>query len=104
MATYAEMREVFASDSAYRTKVEAAIVDQASIVILEADGTANHAQRIKLAFKVVEDVKTWSERFAKVILTKNKAFTIAQITAATDSAVLTEVAAFWDEFALQYGV
>lgn len=103
MATYAELRAIF-SDATYRNKIETAIVDQATVVLQEADGTANHASRLSLAFKVIEDTQTFAERFAKAILLKNKAFTTGQITGATDASALAEVASLWDEFAAKYGV
>lgn len=103
MASYAELRDLF-KDSTYRNKIEAAVVDQANIVLLEADGTTDHAARVKLAFLVLESPQTWAERFALAILMKNKAFTTGQITGATDASALTEVQAFWNEFADRYGV
>ena len=103
MATYAELRGVFGDDN-YQKKIEAAAVDQAVVVLLENDGTANHAARIAYAFKVLEDPILQGGRIARAVLLKNKAATVGQITGATDAAALTEVAAIWDEFAAHYGV
>lgn len=103
MATYAELRGLFGED-VYQKKIEAAAVDAAYLVMAESDGTAEHATRIKLAFRIIEDPIAFGRRFALVILLKNKAFTANQITNATDAAALTEVQAVYNEFAAQYGV
>ena len=102
MATYAEMRGIFGDDN-YQKKIEAACVDQAVVVLLESDGTAEHATRLKLAFRVLENPVLFGGRFARAVLLKNKAATISQIVNASDSAALTEVAALWNEFATEYG-
>lgn len=101
MATYAELRGIFGED-VYQKKIEAALVDAAQAALLEADTTTLHAQRLKLAFKVIEDPVTWGRRFAAAILFKNKSATLSAIQGASDSAALTEVNAFYDEFSLHY--
>lgn len=98
MATYAELRDVF-SDATYRNKIQAAIVDAAQGVLLEADGTANHANRLKYAFHVLANAQSEAEKLAAAILLKNKSFTVSQITGASDAAALTEINAFYNEFA-----
>lgn len=103
MATYAELRGLIGDDT-YQKKIEAACVDAAYLVMAEADATAEHATRIRLAFRIVEEpVKFWAY-FARVILLKNKAATVGQITGANDAAALAEVQAVYNEFAAQYGV
>ena len=103
MATYAELRGIF-HDDVYRKKIQAALVDQATAVLQEDDGTANHAARLNFAFKVLEDPETPAAAMARAILLKNKAATLAQIVGATDAAALTEVGVFYNEFASFYGV
>lgn len=90
-------------DATYRNKIEAALVDQANVVLREDTGTANHAQRAKLAFLVLEQRERFAVMFAQAILLKNKAATVQQIVEASDAAALTEVQVFWDKFALQFG-
>lgn len=102
MATYAELRGLI-GDDVYQKKIEAACVDAAYLVLAEADTTALHAVRVKLAFKIIEEPIRFGAYFARVILLKNKAATAAQITGATDAAALTEVQAVYNEFAEYYG-
>jgi hypothetical protein len=102
MANYAELRTVM-GDASYRNKIEAALVDQANVVLREQTSTTNHAERVRLAFLVLEQRQRFAEMFAQAILLKNKSATVQQITTAEDSAALTEVQAFWDKFALQFG-
>lgn len=101
MATYAELRGIFGDDP-YRKKVQAALVDQATIVLLEDDGTANHANRLAFAFLVMKDPERPAEAMSRAVLLKNKSATLNQLTTATDAAVLTEVAALYNEFAHSY--
>lgn len=98
MASNEELRTAFA-DATFRNRVEVAAVDAAYLVIAEADGTANHANRLAYAFRVVDQSERESERLLKVMLVKNKAATLANILAATDAALLTEAQALWNEFA-----
>lgn len=103
MATYAELRGLI-GDDVYQKKIEAACVDAAYLVLAEDDGTANHATRIKLAFRIIEDPIKVGAYFARVILLKNKAATVGQITGASDATALSEVQSVYNEFAAQYGV
>lgn len=103
MATYAELRGLIGDDN-YQKKIEAACVDAAYLVMAESDATAEHATRIKLAFRIIEDHVKFGSYFARVILAKNKAATVAQITGASDATALTEVQAVYNEFAAQYGI
>jgi len=103
MASYAEL-EGLIGDENYRKKILAACVDQAYQVLAEDDGTANHAERLTLAFKIIEEPVRFSQLFARTILVKNKAATAGQITAASDATALTEVQAVYPEFAAHYGV
>lgn len=101
MATYAELRGIF-HDDVYRKKIQAALVDQATVVIQEDDGIANHAARLAFAFQVLEDPEKPAAAMARAILLKNKGATLNQITGATDAAALTEVGVFCNEFAGHY--
>jgi hypothetical protein len=103
MASYAELRGLIGED-VYQKKIEAACVDAAYLVLAEDDGTANHAARIALAFKIIEEPIKFGAYFARVILLKNKAATVAQITGANDATALGEVQAVYNEFAAHYGV
>lgn len=84
MATYAELRGLIGDDT-YQKKIEAACVDAAFRVMAESDATAEHATRIKLAFKIIEEPVKFGSYFARVILLK-------------------EVQAVYNEFASIYGV
>lgn len=103
MATYAELRGLIGDDT-YQKKIEAACVDAAYLVMAESDATAEHATRIKLAFRIIEEPVKFGAYFARVILLKNKEATVAQITGASDAVALTEVQAVYNEFAAQYGI
>lgn len=103
MATYAELRGLFGEDT-YQKKIEAAAVDAAYLVMAESDGAAEHATRIKFAFRIIEEPVVYGRRLALTILLKNKAATVAQITGANDAAALTEVQTVFNEFAAIYGV
>lgn len=101
MATYTELRTAF-GDTDFRNRIEVGMTDAAYQVIAEDDATPNHANRLKHAFRVLENTAVEAERMAKAILTKNKAFTIQQIIGATDASIETQIEALWNEFADHY--
>lgn len=101
MATYSELRTAF-DDTTFRNRIATGLTDVAYQVLAESDGTANHANRLAYAFRVLENTQQEADRFAKALLVKSKAATIAQILGATDTAIETEIKAVWNEFADHY--
>lgn len=90
MATYAELRT--ASESpALLIQVKVACIIAADTVSLESAATPLHAERLLWAKRVYENPDTMAQRMVWAVLAKNKAATPAQIAAATDAAVQTNV-------------
>lgn len=90
MATYDEILIAHA-DTGLLNKVRVATVVAATDIMLEADTTANHANRIIWAKTVFADPALAGARMMWPVLAQNKAFTLAQITGADDATVQTAV-------------
>lgn len=98
MATYLEL-EAIASGNTLRARMTAAVAIQAEVVRTEAGGTVNHTNRLVWAKSAFADPKAMADRMIWAVLAQNAAFTTAQITGATDAALLSAVASAVDVFA-----
>lgn len=99
MATYAELYNL-QSDSALRNRVTVACTIAANTVRAEDPGTTNHANRLLWAKQVFERPEYEGERMLRSLLAQNASATVAQIEAATDTAIQTAVNNTVDIFAI----
>lgn len=103
MATYQELLGLYEART-LKKQVLVAVVDAADDILAEDPGTANHAARYAWAARAMANPSGEADRFLMGILVKNKNFSVAQIegveTGDNDSAVLTNVQALVDLFAL----
>lgn len=86
MATYDELLEANAN-TGLLNKVRVAVVVAATDIMLEADTTANHANRLLWAKSVFADPAVAGSRMMWPVLAQNRTFTLAQITGAPDATV-----------------
>lgn len=98
MATYAELFSL-RNDSALKNKVTIAVVVAAETIMNEDGGTANHANRMVWASAVFANPGNEADRMFMAVLAANKDLTAAQIQAATDTAIQTNVDDHVDLFA-----
>ena len=98
MATYTELHSL-RSDSALRNRVMVACIISAEAVIVEDGGTANHANRLIWAASVFVSPMAEAKRMFMTVLAANSSLTMAQIQAATDAQIQTNVDAHVDLFA-----
>ncbi len=99
MATYTELYDLM-NESALRNKVAVACLVAAEAVRLEAEGTANHANRLTWAKATFTDPRAAGERMLPAILAQNATLTKAQILAASDGALQTAVNSAVNVFAV----
>ncbi len=95
-ADYTDLRNL-ANDSTLRNRVEVAVMVAANDII-----TANPAdtdERIAWAQQAIASPGPWAQRVLNLILAENKDLTVAQIEAATDAAIQTNVDATVDALA-----
>ena len=98
MATYAQMFDI-ASKNLIRDKVTVAVAMQAEVIHKELDTVPNHANRMLWAKEALIAPHEMASKIMWAIVVQNAAFTSAQITGASDAAVLAAVAATVDLFA-----
>jgi hypothetical protein len=98
MATYAEIFDL-GNNSALRNKFTVASLVAAQAVMVESGSTTNHANRLLWAKSVFADPQGMGQKMLMAGLAANAALTVAQITAAADSSLLTTVQAAIDLFA-----
>lgn len=98
MATLADLKTL-ESDGILQTAVEVALWKSAVAIQAEDPGTSNHANRLKWAKAVLRDPAGSKDDFLRYLLAANADLTIAQIQAATDSAIEAKVNAAVDIFA-----
>lgn len=93
MATYAELLTLAstASGDTLRNRIRVAVVVAADIVRAEAPATANHANRLVWAKKVLENPDAEAIKMLWAVLAQNRAATVTQITSADDATVQTAV-------------
>lgn len=90
MATYAEILTA-AADQPLADKIKVACFVAAEKVRVESAATANHVDRLRWAQRVFLNPAAEEQRMLWAVLAQNRAFTLAQITGATDAAVQTAV-------------
>jgi len=98
MATYTELYEL-GSNSALRNRITGACLVAAQAVMAEATATANHANRLLWARDAFADPNGMGQKMLMAALAQNAALTVAQITAASDAALLSAVQAAINVFA-----
>lgn len=98
MATYLEVADMERNQDLL-DRVKVACWVQADTIRTEDVGTANHANRLIWAAEVLKDGQVWASRMLKGVLAANIDATVNQIQNATDTAILTNVAALVDVFA-----
>ena len=110
MATYAELR-AFYGDENLATKVEVASVIVAQEILTGNDDSApydqalgKHDARVIWAQSVVENTASVAQNILKLVLAANAGATVAQISGASDSAVLSNVRDVVDSLSLVSGV
>lgn len=99
MATYAELLSA-STDQTLGDKIMVACVVSAETIRTESTATPNHTERLKWAQKVFFDPGGVRNQMVWAVLAQNRAFTSAQILAATDSATQTAVDAAVNVFAI----
>lgn len=90
MATYTELFEL-GSNSVLRNKITVACLVAAQAVMVESVDTANHANRLLWAKDVFTDPMGAGQKMLMAALAANSGLSVAQITGASDAALLTVV-------------
>jgi len=98
MATYAELRNLL-NDSALLNKVTVAVGVAAETIQNESGATANHANRLLWAKDAYSNPTGISRQVFWAVIIANRASTVVQIQAASDTAIQTNVDAVIDIFA-----
>lgn len=98
MATYTEIYEL-CNNSALRNKVTVACLMAAQAVMIELDTVGNHANRLLWAKFTFSEPQGMGQKMLMSALAANAALTVAQITAASDVAILATVQAAINLFA-----
>lgn len=93
MATYQEIFDL-KSNNSLRNKIAVAVVIKAGVLI---DKTPPSANDIAWANNAIHDPLAMAEKIMNYVLAANKSATVAQINAATDSAIQTNVDAAVDK-------
>lgn len=88
----------YSQQSGFRQQCLAAGLKTAFAVLDEADTTASHAQRIALAYAVIDEPEDWSRRLATACVGSSASFTGVP----TDAHVETVLGALWTKLALAY--
>ena len=100
MAFTFEQALQYSQNGPFRDQNLAAGLKVAFFVVLDEDpGVANHAERLALAYAVINDPQQWSVRLATFCVGAADSFPAAIPTDATVVAVLT---ALWTKLALAY--
>jgi|SRR5687768_201070 len=90
MATYAELLTA-AENETLINKVRVATVVAATTVMLEADTTTNHVNRLAWAKTVFADPTVAGQKMLWPVLAQNRTFTLTQILTADDTTVQNAV-------------
>lgn len=99
MATYLELFSL-RNDSELVNRVAVACAVAAEAIRNESDQTTNHAERMLWAANALINPQLEAERMMWALLAANKDTTLANIQAATDTAIQQRVDAAVDVFAL----
>ena len=93
MATYQQLLDIAstASGDALRQQLRIAVVVAADSIRVEAPATVGHALRMAWALSAIKSPDSAAREMLWAVLAQNKAFTVAQITGASDSAVQSAV-------------
>lgn len=87
------------TDTAFCTRVVAALENAASAIQNESAGAANHIQRVALVGRVLSNPVTYSQQFALAIASIAPVLNAASLAAALDTDIQTGVNSVWDMFA-----
>lgn len=98
MATLSEIWTLL-TDPTLQQKVSAACMVAAEAIRTEDAGTANHANRLKWAKRVLNDHVDAGADMLKAVIAANASATLAQITDATDATIQAAVNGAVDIFA-----
>jgi hypothetical protein len=104
MATLTELETLFGNGD-LQAKVRAAVVQAAQICIYGEDTTdppwavGNEVNRDKLAVAIIQNPGNYAPRFQALVIAANSASTVAQILAATDEAIQSNVNEAYDVIA-----
>ena len=98
MATYSELRDLFAAGE-LRNRVEVACIIAADTIRGEDVGTVNHTNRMIWAKKAFESTASIRDEMLKAVLAANKDAEPAQITGASDAVIQAKVDEAVDLFA-----
>lgn len=90
MATLAELWTLLTEPN-LQQKVSAACMVAAEAIRTEDAGTANHANRLKWAKKVLNDHVDAGADMLKAVVAANASLALAQITGASDAAIQAAV-------------
>lgn len=98
MSTYAELFEL-RGNTPLLNRITSAIAIQANVIRQEDSGVSNHANRLLWAKQAFTNPEEVAQTMLWGILAANSTATPAQITGATDAAILSAVAALVDTYA-----
>jgi len=98
MATYTELRQLFA-DNDLRNKTDVAVIIAAEAIRVEDIGTTNHANRLIWAKTAFANPRGKSDEMLMALLASNSTASIEAIQTVTDSALQAKVDAAVDVFA-----
>jgi hypothetical protein len=90
MATLVELSGLV-NDPTLTAKCSAACMIAAEAIRLENTGTANHANRLKWAKKVLENPSAQGIMMVRAALAANASLTLVQLNLATDASIQTAV-------------
>jgi hypothetical protein len=89
------------TDTAFTTRVKAALENAAAAINSEAVGTANHIQRLALVGRVLGNPVYYAQQFALSIASIAPVLNAVDLASATDANIQTGVNSVWDMFALR---
>ena len=98
MATYTELRQLFA-DNDLRNRVQVACIVAAETIRSEDAGTTNHANRLVWAKSAFNNPTAVCDAMLMALLAVNKAQTVEMIQGVEDTTLQSQVDAAVDVFA-----
>lgn len=87
-------------DSNFTARVKARLCQAAPAIVNENPATANHAARMLLAARILQNPDEWAVRFAPVVAGQPTPAGQATLAAVTDAQITTAVDSLLDSFAL----
>lgn len=100
MATLSELTGLARDNQPLLDKITGAVMIAANGIYGESGATANHAERLAWAARVVNAPAAQARKMMSFVLAANAANSVAQITGASDAAIQNNVDAAVDFFAL----